>query len=64
MTNWYGTADRSVQDIDEEKYLDGNKALILETRDGWNRDGVEFDVRMDAGVKVLDFRTLDKNSST
>lgn len=60
-TNWYGTADQNVQDTVEVQYLDGNQAPTLETQDGWNRDGVEFKVRMDAGVKALDFRTLAKN---
>lgn len=58
---WYGAADQNVHDTVEVQYLDGNQAPTLETQDGWTRDGVEFKVRMDAGVKALDFRTLAKN---
>jgi ATP-dependent protease ClpP protease subunit len=58
---WYGAADQNVQDTVEVQYLDGNKTPTLEQQDGWTRDGVEFKVRMDAGVKALDFRTLAKN---
>lgn len=60
-TTWYGSADQNVHDTVEVQYLDGNQAPTLETQDGWTRDGVEFKVRMDAGVKALDFRTLAKN---
>jgi ATP-dependent protease ClpP protease subunit len=58
---WYGAADQNIQDTVEVQYLDGNTAPTLEQQDGWTRDGVEFKVRMDAGVKALDFRTLAKN---
>lgn len=59
-TTWYGAADQNVHDTVEVQYLDGNQAPTLEQQDGWTRDGVEFKVRMDAGVKALDFRTLAK----
>jgi ATP-dependent protease ClpP protease subunit len=57
-TTWYGTADQNIQDTVEVQYLDGNTAPTLEQQDGWTTDGVQFKVRMDAGVKALDFRTL------
>lgn len=60
-TTWYGAADGNIHDTVEVQYLDGNTAPTLEQQDGWTRDGVEFKVRMDAGVKALDFRTLAKN---
>lgn len=60
-TTWYGAADQNVHDTIEVQYLDGNQAPTLEQQDGWTRDGVEFKVRMDAGVKALDFRTLAVN---
>lgn len=60
-TTWYGAADQNVHDTVEVQYLDGNQTPTLEQQDGWTRDGVEFKVRMDAGVKALDFRTLAKN---
>lgn len=58
---WYGAADAVQHDTVEVSYLDGNQAPTLEQQAGWNVDGVEFKVRMDAGVKALDYRTLAKN---
>jgi ATP-dependent Clp endopeptidase proteolytic subunit ClpP len=60
-STWYGAADQNIQDTVEVQYLDGNTAPTLEQQDGWSIDGVDFKVRMDAGVKALDFRTLSKN---
>jgi hypothetical protein len=60
-TSWYGTASKDVNDTIEVSYLDGNQSPTLEQQNGWNVDGVEFKVRMDAGVKALDYRTLAKN---
>ena len=61
-TAWYGVADQNMHDTVEVSYLDGNQTPTLEQRDGWSVDGVEFKVRMDAGVKALDFRTMAKNA--
>ncbi|WP_456403805.1 phage major capsid protein [Thiolapillus sp.] len=58
---WYGAASSGMYDTIEVAYLDGNDRPHLEQQSGWNVDGVEFKVRMDAGVKALDFRTLAKN---
>ncbi|MFZ3289265.1 MAG: Clp protease ClpP, partial [Telluria sp.] len=58
---WYGTANQAMHDTVEVSYLDGNEAPTLEQQNGWNVDGVEFKVRLDAGVKALDFRTMQKN---
>jgi len=60
-TAWYGVADQNMSDTIEVSYLDGNQTPTLEQKNGWNIDGVEFKVRMDAGVKALDFRTMAKN---
>lgn len=58
---WYGAASPNVHDTIEVAYLDGNEAPYLEQQNSWNVDGAEFKVRIDAGVKALDFRTLAKN---
>jgi ATP-dependent protease ClpP protease subunit len=58
---WYGAADQNANDTIEVSYLDGNDQPYLEQKAGWNVDGTEFKVRMDAGVSPLDFRTLAKN---
>jgi ATP-dependent protease ClpP protease subunit len=60
-TGWYGTANAGVNDTVEVSYLDGVETPTLEQQDGWNVDGVEFKVRMDAGVAPLDFRTMTSN---
>ncbi len=61
VSNWYGAASPSMHDTIEVAYLDGVETPTLEQQSGWDVDGVEFKVRMDAGVKALDFRTLAKN---
>lgn len=58
---WYGAASPGVNDTIEVAYLDGNSNPTLEQQNGWNVDGVEFKVRLDAGVSPLDFRTMAKN---
>lgn len=60
-TNWYGAGNPTIFDTIEVAYLDGVKTPTLEQEKGWNVDGVEFKVRLDAGVKALDFRALAKN---
>lgn len=60
-SNWYGVANPSLHDTIEVAYLDGNSSPTLEQQGGWTVDGVEFKVRIDAGVKPLDFRGLAKN---
>ena len=63
-TAWYGAADPNTSDTIEVNYLDGNSQPYLEQKNGWNVDGTEFKVRMDAGVAPLDFRPLAKNPGT
>jgi ATP-dependent protease ClpP protease subunit len=60
-SNWYAATDPTRHDTIEVSYLDGNTAPTLEQQGGWTVDGVEFKVRIDAGVKALDFRGLQKN---
>lgn len=61
-TAWYLAADGQMFDTVEVQYLDGNDAPYLEQKDGWNVDGVEMKVRIDAGVKALDYRTMYKSA--
>lgn len=63
-SHWYGAANPAMFDTIEVAYLDGNQTPVLEQQAGWDIDGVEFKVRIDAGVKPLDFRTLAKNPWT
>ncbi len=59
---WYLAANPAMYDTIEVQYLDGNQAPALEQQAGWDVDGVDFKVRLDAGVKALDFRGLGKNA--
>lgn len=60
-TGWYGAASAQINDTIEVAYLNGNDRPTLEQQAGWSVDGVEFKVRMEAGVAPLDFRGLAKN---
>jgi len=60
---WYGLADHNLHDVVTVDYLDGNEAPTMEQQQGWNVDGVEFKVRIDASAKALDWKTLQRNGS-
>lgn len=61
-TAWYMAADPAQIDTIEYAYLDGNQGVYLETKDGWEIDGVEFKARLDFGAKAIDFRGLVKGN--
>lgn len=58
---WYLLASPAMYDVIEVGYLDGNSNPYLEQQEGWDVDGVEFKVRIDAAAKALEWRTLLKN---
>lgn len=58
---WYLLSDPNRFDTIEVGYLDGVAAPFLDQQDGWNIDGVEYKVRIDAAAAPLEFRTLYKN---
>ena len=35
---------------------------MIDQQDGWRVGGIEFKVRIDAGVKAIDYRGLYKNA--
>ncbi|MDY0164300.1 prohead protease/major capsid protein fusion protein [Desulfobotulus sp.] len=43
-------------------FLGGKTAPYMESRQGWNRDGVEYKVRIDAAAAPVDWRGLLKNA--
>ena len=45
-------------------FLNGVQTPYLETRQGWNVDGVEYKVRIDAGAKAVDWRALYRNQNS
>lgn len=60
-TAWYLAADPAQTDTIEVTYLDGVQEPFLDQKEGWNVDGSEFKVRIDAGVKALHWRGLARN---
>jgi hypothetical protein len=60
-TAWYLAADPKNVDTVELCFLDGRREPYLETKDGWQVDGTEFKVRIEFGVKAIDWRGLYKN---
>ena len=57
---WYlaGSKGRTVNVY----FLNGNQTPYMETRQGWSVDGVEYKVRIDAGAKAVDWKSLFKNA--
>ncbi len=60
-TAWYGVADPAMFDGIVVGYLDGKQEPYLEAKEGWNVDGTQWKVRMDAAAAVADHIALSKN---
>jgi len=60
-TAWYLAANIGQVDMIEIAYLDGVRGPTIETRNGFDIDGLEIKARMDVGARALDFRGLDKS---
>lgn len=58
---WYGFADPAVLPVIEYAYLDGQAGPYLETRWGFEVDGLQLKVRHDFGAGFVDFRGTAKN---
>lgn len=43
-------------------FLNGNQTPFMETKQGWSVDGVEYKVRIDAGAKAIDWKSMVKNA--
>ncbi|MBW1956701.1 MAG: hypothetical protein JRI83_13450 [Deltaproteobacteria bacterium] len=59
---WYMAADPKAIDTIELCFLNGQRTPYLETREGWTVDGVEYKVRIEFGVKAIDWRGLFYNA--
>lgn len=55
---WYLACDPAQCDTIEYSYLEGQDGVYLETRMGWDVDGMELKVRHDFAAKALDYRGL------
>lgn len=61
-TAWYLAADPGQIDTVEYAYLEGQQGVYLETRMGFDIDGMEIKVRDDFAAKAIDYRGLYKNN--
>lgn len=58
---WYCAADTNQVDTIEYSYLEGNQGVYLETKQGFDVDGISIKARHDFAAKAIDFRGLYKN---
>jgi hypothetical protein len=61
-TAWYFIADPAQIDTIEYCYLEGQQGVYIETKQGFEVDGVEIKARMDFGAAAIDYRGLLKNA--
>ena len=59
---WYAAGDPNMHDTVEVAFVDGRSEPMLESRDGWSVDGIEYKTRIEVGVSALDFRALGYNA--
>jgi phage major head subunit gpT-like protein len=63
-TSWFLAASPAQIDTIEYSYLEGNEGVYLETRNGFEVDGIEIKARLDFAAKAIDWRGLWKNVGT
>jgi hypothetical protein len=61
-TSWYLIADPAQVDTVEYCYLEGQQGVYIETKQGFEVDGVEIKARMDFGAAAIDYRGLQQNA--
>jgi hypothetical protein len=61
---WYLAGDKSQIDIIELVYLEGQAGPVIESRVGFDIDGLEIKCRLDVGAKALDWRGLYKSDGS
>ncbi len=60
--SWYLAGDPSQIDTIEYAYLEGNEGVYLESRVGFDVDGIELKARLDFAAKAIDWKGLYKNA--
>jgi len=60
-TAWYLAADFNQIDTIEYAYLEGQNGVYIESRQGFDVDGMEIKARLDFAAKAIDYRGLYKN---
>ena len=61
---WYLAADPAQIDTIEYAYLEGEEGVSIDTRIGFDVDGVEVRARLDFAAKAIDWRGLYKSSGS
>lgn len=61
-TAWYLFASPDQIDTIEYAYLEGQDGVYIETRQGFDVDGIEIKARLDFGAKAIDWRGMQKNA--
>lgn len=61
-TAWYLIADPAQIDTIEYCYLEGQEGVYIETKQGFDVDGIQTKVRLDFAAAAIDFRGLQKNA--
>ncbi len=61
-TAWYLAGDKGK--TVNLYFLNGNQTPYMETKQGWNVDGVEYKVRIDAGAKAIDWKSMLYNAGS
>lgn len=61
-TAWYGAGDKNQIDMLEVAYLQGQRGLFIETKEGWDVDGLEVKARLDFAAADVEYRGLFKNA--
>jgi hypothetical protein len=61
-TAWYLAGDPTQIDTVEYAFLEGSEGVYLESRMGFEVDGMELKCRLDFAAKALEFRGLYKNN--
>lgn len=62
LTAWFGMADKGQVDMVELARLEGTDGPQIQTRDGFDVNGMEIKIMHDIGTKAIDFRGLFKNA--
>lgn len=62
LTAWYLAADPSTIDTIEYAFLEGEEGVSIETKNGFEVDGVQIRARLDFAAKAIDHRGLYKNA--
>jgi len=61
-TAWYAVADPAQIDGLEYCYLEGQEGVYIETRQGFDVDGVEIKARLDFAAAAIDYRGWQQNA--